>query len=132
MTRHQITIVLDTYLTLDGRCRQVTDLGNTGAGKTDQTAQQQYIYIIHGMCFVDPHTVQQTQYDGCDDTANGTFNSLFRTQYRAQFLFTKEKACKVCTCITAKGRDKCQPNKQFTMVIFMEVDLITVFQNMKA
>ena len=118
MTWHQITVVFDAYLSFDGRCRKVTNLRNDRTCKANQTAQQQYIHIIHGVSFIDPYAIQQTQHDGCDDTAYRTFNGFLGAQYRAEFIFTQEVTCKIRTCITAKGRNKCQPNQQFTVIKF--------------
>ena len=87
MTGHQIAIVLDAYLTLDGRCRQITDLGNDGTSEPDQAAKQKYIYVTNGMCFIDPYAIQQAQYNGCNDAANGAFDRFLGAQSRTQFVF---------------------------------------------
>ena len=120
MTGHQIAIVFDANLTFDGRCGQVTNLRNDRTGQANQTAQQQYIYVSNGMCLIDPYAIQQAQHNRSDDAAYRTFDGFLRAQGRTKLVFPQKITCEISPCITAKSRNKCQPDHQFPVVIFSD------------
>ena len=78
MPGQKIPVILNANLTLDGRSRKVTNLGEDGTEESHQTAEQQHIYPCNGVETVNPKTIKQAKHQCRNDTTDRAFNGFFR------------------------------------------------------